>query len=298
VHVLTKIFIVLVTLLTVLLVPLVVVYAHNENSYRGKFEESRAETESAVVLQRTAETRLAGAEARLQARLDELMLDNRTLQTDLDSMSAAVRIKDSELASSDGLKSEIHGQLAVLVSAVDSSQKLTDGLIGEMNQLRSGSLADKRQLAELDEALRDISSQLEVAVAARRALAEELYRLKDENAIALERVAQYVARYGELGGVAAGGLGDGPVPDRDLNATIISVRRSPDQTLAEIDAGQVDGVQEGWLMTIGHGGVFKGNLRIIDVELNHATGMIELEEPENRGKVEVGHRATARKGRD
>ena len=39
-HVLTKVFIVLVSLLSVLLVPLVVVYSHNEDSYKSKFEES------------------------------------------------------------------------------------------------------------------------------------------------------------------------------------------------------------------------------------------------------------------
>src|SRR5688572_12349172 len=41
VHVVTKIFIVLVSLLAVLLVPLVVVYAHNEDSYKAKYEAER-----------------------------------------------------------------------------------------------------------------------------------------------------------------------------------------------------------------------------------------------------------------
>ena len=39
-HILTKVFIVLVSMLAVLLVPLVVVYAHNEDSYKAKYEEA------------------------------------------------------------------------------------------------------------------------------------------------------------------------------------------------------------------------------------------------------------------
>ena len=41
-HVLTKIFIVLVSLLAVLIVPLVVVYAHNEDSFKAKYEAAAA----------------------------------------------------------------------------------------------------------------------------------------------------------------------------------------------------------------------------------------------------------------
>ena len=39
-HVLTKLFVVLVSLLSVLLVPLVVVYAHNENTFKSRWESA------------------------------------------------------------------------------------------------------------------------------------------------------------------------------------------------------------------------------------------------------------------
>ena len=41
-HILTKIFVVLVSLLAVLLVPLVVVYAYNEDSYKAKHDAAVA----------------------------------------------------------------------------------------------------------------------------------------------------------------------------------------------------------------------------------------------------------------
>ena len=46
-HILTKIFVVLVTLLAVLMVPLVVVYAYNENSYEAKYQSAMAQAAAA-----------------------------------------------------------------------------------------------------------------------------------------------------------------------------------------------------------------------------------------------------------
>lgn len=294
-HVLTKIFIVLVALLAVLLVPLVVVYAHNEDSFKAKYEQAAAHSEANRALSQQAEARAQRIESRLQREIDQLVEDNRDLQADSDRKTAEVRQLESRLAQAESLKADIHGQLAVLTSSVEAAQKLNDGLIGELRTIRAGLLASERQNVELDEALREVSSQLEVAVAARRAIAEELQRLKDEHAQAMSDLATAVA------------LGFRPedaevqmavIPDRDLAATVISVRRGPDQTLAEIDAGSRDGVKEGWKMQIGHGGVFKGNLQIIAVELNRATGIVSLEDPDSRGKVEVGHRASVQKGRE
>ena len=48
VHVLTKIFIVLVSLLALLLVPLVVVYAYNEDSFKAKYLGADAQAATAV----------------------------------------------------------------------------------------------------------------------------------------------------------------------------------------------------------------------------------------------------------
>ena len=70
------------------------------------------------------------------------------------------------------------------------------------------------------------------------------------------------------------------------------MRRNADQVLAEIDAGSRDGVKVGWNMTIGSGGQFVASLRIIEVDINRATGIVTLESGRN-GLVEIGHRASA-----
>ncbi|MFM8784940.1 MAG: hypothetical protein ACKOFI_07280, partial [Phycisphaerales bacterium] len=88
---------------------------------------------------------------------------------------------------------------------------------------------------------------------------------------------------------------DGAVAGLDLAAGI-DVKREPDAILAEINAGSRDGVKEGWVMTIADGSNFVGNLRIVQVDVNRAVGVVELEDVDARGEVKSGHRAIARKG--
>jgi hypothetical protein len=293
VHVLTKIFVVLVALLAVLLVPLVVVYAHNENSYQARFQEAEARATASGASLEAAKASHGAAEARRMAENEALTQERTRLQGELADYETEVRRLESRLADAESMDTEINARLSTLALALESSQQLTESLIDEVRLLRKDALASERRSVELDEALRDVRSKLEVAVAARRALAEELQRMKDENATALDTVAQYVATYGQLDTNQVVSLG-GVTPDVSLDARIINVRRSADQDLAEIDAGSRDGVREGWLMTVKGSGGFVARLKIISVDINRATGVIELEDAGARGPVEVGQTVYAR----
>lgn len=277
-HVLTKIFIVLVSLLTVLLVPLVVVYAHNENSYQSRYLSAEAQAASLRSALEAAKAGYGAAEMRKNAQIESLGATNLELRRQADRLEVQNRSLEARSADAESMDAEIHSQLSTLTSSVAAGQELTESLIDELRGLRREALASERQKVELDEHLRDTQAKLDAAIEARRALQEELQRLRDEHAKALDTVAQYLARNGPLeGGPAAGDFRDRPI-DKDLDARILSVRRTADQTLAEIDAGSRDGVKEGWVMTIGSNGAFMGNLRIISVDINRATGVVELEQ--------------------
>jgi chromosome segregation ATPase len=292
VHVLTKIFIVLVSLLAVLLVPLVVVYAHNEDRFKAKYEEAAAQAAVANQNLETAGITQAEERARLEIQIRELTSDNKGLSSDREGALADVRRLAGELTQARGQQGEIRADLATISSAVSAGQDLIESLLSEVRTMRSEALAAERRAVELDEALRDITGQLESAVAARRAVQEELQQLREEHARAMEQVAVYVEKYGRMDLELKP-----PPPMIDLDATVVSVRRGAEQTLAEINAGSRDGVRQGWIMTIGRSGNFLGNLRIIAVDINNATGIVELEDPNGRGRVEAGDRVYARRGR-
>ena len=74
---------------------------------------------------------------------------------------------------------------------------------------------------------------------------------------------------------------------------IIDVRASGGVMLAEIDAGQVDGILEGMVLTLGDAnGNYLGRLRITRVDLNRATGVAETPYGDP-APVQLGHSAFA-----
>lgn len=294
-HVLTKVFIVLVSLLAVLLVPLVVVYSHNEDSYRAKYESADSQKLIAQQNLQTAEQRHGAVVASLQAEIQELERDKADLEKEKTNLQVAMRELESKLVTAESLKTEIFGKLSTLASATQAGQQIVNSLLSETRDLRNDTVRLREQNAELDEALREVTGQLDVAVAARRALQEEVQRLKQEHGEAIAKIADYTARFGAIEPVAVSTF-DGIQPDVELDAGVIGVRRTAQGTYAEIDAGSRDGVKEGWIMTIAHGGKFIGNLRIERVDINRATGVVMLEDESRAGLVQVGHRAYARPG--
>ena len=293
-HVLTKIFIVLVSLLAVMLVPLVVVYAHNENSYKNRLVDAEAKAASAGMALTAAEARSTSREAGLQSAIDSYRSEIGTLQKTQAASEAEVRQLQSQVTTSNAANAQINTHIQTIASQITAGQQLTETLVGELRELRAMAVTLERQKVELDEALRDVTTQLDVAEQARRALAEELQRVKEERAAALNDVSRAIAMgFNPSSDARGGAMRDGIIPDKSLTATILHVERSSTQVLAEIDAGEKDGVKKDWIMAVANGGEFIANIRIINVDVNRATGVISLEDTKGRGAVAVGMKAIA-----
>ena len=297
-NVVTKIFIVLVSLLAVLMVPLVAVNATSATALKARnialkarITEANADREAQILSRQNAEATWNLRNRELQQQIAE-MEQSRT------SDHRAIAQLESNLADRQGHLASLQASLEVFAQTDRAKAQLTDALVGELRDVRTRALAAERQTIQLDEALSEVQNQLDVADAARRKLQEEVVRLSEEKDQALGTVAKYVAYVGELPEARAGATGGGArVPaDRDLSATVIAVRRSSDGTLAEINAGSRDGVKDGWVLAITDGSRFVGNLRVIETDVNRATGVVELEDRAARGEVKPGMRAIARKG--
>lgn len=295
-HVLTKIFIVLVALLAVAIVPLVAVNATNESTFQKKYKEAQASVTAAEAVLNTERSAWLAAQQKLEGSLREMEARVADLTKQADAKSVEARKAQQELAGTKAAQASIASSLEILAQNGKASNELTETLVAELRTLRTRSMDSEKRLVELQEAFDASQSSLEVADAARRALQEEVRRLADEKDRALTTVADYVATVGELPKAKAGAVSDRVVASRSVSATVIGVRRENGSTLAEINAGARDGVKAGWTMTIGDGSTFVGNLRITEVDVNRAVGVVELEDAAARGEVKVGQRAIARAG--
>jgi competence protein ComGC len=298
VHILTKILVVVVSLLVAALVPLAAVSSTNQSVFKKQAADAQAAMKTRDAESAVAKDAYNASLAALQAKAASLEAQLRaaTMERDKEVQSRADKEREAERARLE--VADLKGQLNA-ASANDTLQtKLIDAMRQDIESARTQYLAAEKARMELQDSLARLQGDLDSESAARRQLQEQLQRVSDEKERALADVQRYAALHGSAS-PRAGATSDAGLPvvaDRSLSATVIDVKREPDAILAEINAGSRDGVKEGWVMTIADGSNFVGNLRIVQVDVNRAVGVVELEDVEARGEVKSGHRAIARKG--
>lgn len=298
-HILTKIFIVLTSLLSVALVPLVMLNAANEETFKKKWIDEQARSKEAVFAKEAAQ-RLQETEVRaaMDSATDLRVRLERVTQERDGALSEAVKAA-AQMAGTQEQFNRLTANLQVLTESNKVSGDLAAAVIAELNSLRTQLTSALEENNNLDREKAVLQNANEVLTASNRRLKEDLDKAGKEKADAQAKVSQFVAQVGDLPGARPGAIRDvaAKVPaDRALSATILGVRRGASGTLAEINAGSRDGVQPGWTMTIADGGKFVGNLRITTVDVNRSVGVVELEDAANRGEVKAGLRVMSRKG--
>ncbi len=295
-HILTKIFVVLVSLLAVFMVPLVVVSTMNQEHWRSDAIEAQAQVKAIRAQQNTERQSFLAREAQLSEQLAQLSAGQQASIAALEQCRAGHSDCETRLIAAESASASSDGMNRSLAQSVTTAQELNRKLVADMEALRDRALKAERRRVELDERLAELDSRLQVADAVQRALREENAQSKRDQRALESEVAGYKARFGSLQGEVLS-EDEGIAPDRNLDATVLDVARSSERTLVEIDAGSRDGVQTGWIMTVGDGGTFVGRLRIIEVDLNRATGILTLEDA-SRSAAKPGQRAYALAGQD
>jgi len=295
VHILTKIFIVLVTLLAVAMVPLVATYTTNENSYRAKYRAANDQQRVALIRAGDAETALFAQRVQMQNEIDardatigSLRSDHATTRASLESFRAQIGRLESQLSQS-------NANLQALSSSSEVNSKLKERFVVENYTLRENIIDAERMIMEMEDLLEDTRLEAQGALRAERKAQEERHDLEEQLDAMRSRLIAYISKFGELETVAT--IDTGLAPDRTLASTVLTVSRANDDVLVEINAGSRDGVQKGWIMTVGQDGTFLGRLQVEQVDINRSIGRVTLEDP-SRGLVVPGSSVYAVKGRN
>jgi len=295
VHILTKIFIVLVTLLAVAMVPLVATYTTNENRYRAKYRAADDQQRVALIRAGDAETALFAQRVQMQNEIDardatigSLRSDQATTRASLESFRAQIGRLESQLSQS-------NANLQALSSSSEVNSKLKERFVVENYTLRENIIDAERMIMEMEDLLEDTRLEAQGALRAERKAQEERHDLEEQLDAMRSRLIAYISKFGELETVAT--IDTGLAPDRTLASIVLTVSRANDDVLVEINAGSRDGVQKGWIMTVGQDGTFLGRLQVEQVDINRSIGRVTLEDP-SRGLVVPGSSVYAVKGRN
>jgi vacuolar-type H+-ATPase subunit I/STV1 len=283
-----------VSLLAVFMVPLVVVSTMNQEHWRQDALDMQTQVSAAQAQQRTGQETFLAREAQLNEQLAKYAAMQQAQVAELEACRITRDEAETRLITAESRIVSLDGVQRTLAQGVKTAEELSRKLVTDLEVLRERALTAERRRVELDERLAELDSQVQVAEAVQRALREENTQYKRDQRSLEAAIGEYTARYGSIAGDVLA-ADEGIAPDRNIEATVLDVARSSERTLVEIDAGSRDGVQDGWVMTIGNGGTFIGRLRIIQVDLNRATGVLTLENG-SRGLAKSGHRAYALAG--
>jgi len=307
VHILTKIFVVLTSLLTVALVPLVMLNTANEETYKKRWNDEQNLAKVATFNNEVAQRSREIVSRANQDLAKDLEMKLAKAQVERDAALTDAAVVSGLVASNKAQLDRLASNLQVFAESDKIKSELVSTVSKELVTLRTNLTKADRENVQLDDTVANLTSENEVVKAQLRQTQEQLKQAsddRDKTAADAKNANEQLKKYGTFAGAlpqarpgaTSGANGDAKIPaDRSLSATIINVRRGADTTMAEINAGSRDGVQPGWVMSIADGGKYVGNLRITTVDVNRSVGVVELEQA-GKGEVRTGLRAIARKG--
>ena len=288
-HILTKIFVVLVSLLSIGIVPLVVVQSVNEATFKEKYLVERDSASAVRAALSSSQALAAQVETGLQTQLKEAEVRLARAAADVEENKGRVRVLDAEKSALGLSKSALESNIQVLTETDRARTDLVGTLNTEVSRLRDRLVDAEKSRVDMEARAAELSARFEVADEARKQLQEEVTRLTSKSSVSAGPT------------VATGGLSvSRQIADRDLRAHITHVRRDGDRYLAQVDHGSRDGIRPGWVFTIAQadGKSYVGDLVIDRVDVDRAVGHVEWlgASDGSQPEVEQGQIATARKG--
>ena len=273
--ILTKIFVVLVTVLSVALVAMVVPFAMNVETFKQKYYDAAAEVHVAkaqVQELKAAKTR-AENELNQQKQAEATAIAN--LKNQLARMQTDMNLALAQKVAAENQAADIRAELSTLTSSLEQATDIHGLLQAEIRRRREESLKLQQENIALNNTLRDQKTMLESLGEINRFNKEEIVGLEEQNRDLRERLQAAAV---DTGDEAEKPVFKSPV---QLRGTVTEVRHVGDNTFVAINLGSNDGVREGMQFVIHDDNTFVGNAVVHTVELNEAAARVTLV-PENQ----------------
>lgn len=271
---LSKAFVVLATLLSVVMVVLTVGFAAQTENYREKFGEASADLQVAQSSYARQNTVLSGQLAELRAALSARENADNGVNAQLAAKLGEIRSRDERISNLEATNARTTAALAAATETLQASNARSDAQDGQIRDLISDMATLARQKSEAEQAvvaaigLRD---RYENEV---RRLQEQLVALETQRAELSDRVDELEVAFQEIN----------QDPDAVIGTTGIRIAgavTSVDQigdglTLVELNVGTRDGVKADMPFTIFRGDQYVGTIRITTVDTDKAVGEVTL----------------------
>ena len=267
---LTKLFVSMLIVLSLLTTAATVVYVNKEDVQKTALANTQAQLQAAQGAAQAARDELTAAQQNLtnvQAAANQAA---QAATTDINNRQQQLSQLQVDLAKASSQQATQQLDISRLTEALNASQASSTALQTEVARLRTNNDNLVRQASDLNGSVSDLTARLEVTERERRLLAEQLTQAGTEN----QRLGMII-KNANISTDQANVIAQRSGPS--INGVIRDVRVIAGRPYATISVGSADGVRQNMEFKIldRAGGNFLGTLVVDSVEPNEATGRLD-----------------------
>jgi len=296
--ILTKVFVVLVTIVSVAVMALVVAFSANVENYKAKWtteKDLRVAAEGNAEQWQEEFSRMLDYRREMELQHAEAMADlerqNTALKNELTTAQEQIQtlgVEKSTLVAQNSRLTALNAQLTAMKEGADT----------DLTKLRQTTTDQARQIVELTDRNAELSAEKNAQEAIARRLAERNTILEEEihtKEVLLSKVPQDVMS--EVLGQQTK-IPDAPKwMDPPVYGKVVRVNEKGGEIYLELNVGTNEGVQENTLFMISRGETYLGDLVIESVDVNAAAGRIRNPaQAAKGGGIKVGDDASSGPG--
>jgi predicted nuclease with TOPRIM domain len=273
--VLTKIFVVLVTFLSIFLVALIVPFVAKTENYRAQVEHQKLLTESAKAAADEKQSEITRLEAGESERFINLQGEKRRLTDQITTLTEQVATANAQTRKLETDSAKRDADMRALTAAAEQYGVITQTLQDELQQRRSDSVRSQTRIIELDDRNNELESQLASLERRVRQFTERNTELESELQTLEQGVAQLPdAQKQMVFGRAQDTEAQPFVASQPIQGLVTHVEPLLDDVYVQLDVGRNDGVQENMKFMVHRGGQFIGNAIVVRVETDESAAKL------------------------
>lgn len=277
--VLTRFFVITVTLLSVALMAVVVPFVAKTEDYKSRVQAAEDARIRAQITAKYRDAELAHVQDRESERNVKLNSQIQGLTTEVARLSDELNTSRALLASSKAENANNGANLAHLSASHEQFALIVESMRKELNDRRGQALDQQKKIIELADESDRLKAELDSLTRQVRQYQETTVALEDRNA-GLEKMMGRLdpAIRQQIEGQDSGGKASSRpfMPDYLIDGKVTNIARLDDETFVELNVGSNDGVEKNMKFRIHRNGDFIANLVVTVVDIDACSGKITL----------------------
>lgn len=243
--ILTKIFVVLVTVLSVLLVALIVPFVANTENLRGQLGQANQRIVAAEDKARDYQVEINAAQEAVSAQISELRNKNQKLESMVNTLQSDLATARADKQSETAKLAQLDASVSLLAAAEDTNSKLLADLQTELTQRRDAVVQLGQQRIELSDRVNQLQGDNEALTRSVRRTREQATALEQALAQLNQKIESLPDNVRILfsGETRTASTQEGSEPDFVIRGQITKVSTVEGTTFVQINVGQNDKVE-------------------------------------------------------